>query len=121
MKRASMVLIIGFLLALNAVSADVAGTWKASMEGGAGGEVTWVFKVNGDKLTGTANSEMSGEVPITEGKIEGNNISFTVSLNFNGQAMKIFHKGTVSGNEMKLTVQFEGQDQNMQMTAKKVS
>jgi opacity protein-like surface antigen len=121
MKSLFSLLGIALLLLCAAAAADVAGTWKASMEGGAGGDVTWVFKVDGNKITGTANSESSGEVPITDGKIEGNNISFTVSLNFNGQPMKIFHKGTVNGSEMKLTVQFEGQDQTMEMTAKKVS
>lgn len=113
------VLLAVFALTLSA--ADVTGTWKASMEGGGGGDVTFVFKVDGTKLTGTASSEMSGEVPITEGKLDGNNISFTVTINANGEEMKISHKGTVSGNEMKLTIQFAGMDQTMQMTAKKTS
>jgi len=108
------------VFALTLSAADIAGKWKASMEGGQGGDVTFVFKVDGNKLGGTAASEMSGEVPITEGKIDGNSISFTVVINANGQEMKILHKGTVNGDEIKLEVQFAGMDQNMQMTAKRV-
>ena len=120
MKSTLTLLVIALMLTAGAFAADVAGTWKASMEGGPGGEVTFVFKVDGNKLGGTASSEMSGEAPITEGKIDGNEISFTVAINANGQDMKILHKGTVNGNEIKLTVTFAGMDQTMEMTAKRV-
>jgi hypothetical protein len=107
--------------ALTASAADVAGTWKASFETPNGTmESTFTFKVDGTKLTGTVAGQM-GEAPISEGKIEGEKISFAVSREFNGQTFKITYDGTISGNEMKLTLHFPGRDEGLEMTAKKSS
>jgi len=48
------------------------------------------------------------ETPIKDGKIEGNNISFTVTLNF-GAEVKIPHKATISGDQIKITYEMMGQ------------
>ncbi|SPE37296.1 exported hypothetical protein [Candidatus Sulfopaludibacter sp. SbA3] len=54
--------------ALTASAADVAGTWKASVETPNGTfESTFAFKVDGAKLTGTVTGQM-GEAPISEGR-----------------------------------------------------
>jgi hypothetical protein len=75
--------------------------------GGQMQEVTFNFKVDGDQLTGTVAGPR-GENPISDGKIEGDSISFTQVLNFNGNEMKILYKGKVSGDEIKFTRQREG-------------
>jgi hypothetical protein len=107
--------------ALTASAADVAGTWKASYETPNGtGQSTFVFKTDGAKLTGTVTGQM-GEAPISEGKIDGDKISFAVSRDFNGQTFKITYDGVVNGNEMKLTLHFPGRDEGFEMTAKKGS
>lgn len=54
-----------------------------------------------------------GESPITDGTIDGDKVTFTVS---NGD-FKAVHKGTVKGDEMKLTVELG--DQTIEMTAKR--
>jgi hypothetical protein len=108
-------------LAWIATAADVAGTWKASVETPNGTmESTFVFKVDGAKLTGTVASQM-GETAISEGKIDGDKISFAVSREFNGNAFKITYDGSVKGNEMKLTLHFPGRDEGFDITAKKAS
>ncbi len=107
--------------ALTASAADVAGTWKSSMETPNGTmEQTYTFKVDGDKLTGTVSSQM-GDAEISEGKLEGEKISFAVSREFNGQAFKMTFEGTVSGSEMKLTLHFPGREEGIPITAKKSS
>jgi hypothetical protein len=51
---------------------------------------------------------MGNSNEIVDGTIDGNNISFAVKIDMMGNEMKINYKGTVSGDEIKLTMSFEG-------------
>jgi hypothetical protein len=97
-------------------AADVNGKWKATAQTPDGQEMPLVFtfKADGEKVTGTVESPM-GELPISEGKLTGDAIEFTVEVN----DQKIVHKGTVAGDEMKLKVIIG--DQTMDMTAKRAA
>jgi hypothetical protein len=115
-----LVLLAAF--ALTASAADVAGTWKATTETPNGTfESTFVFKVDGAKLTGTTSNQMMAETALTDGKIDGDNLSFTVNANFNGNEVKLNYKAKVNGNEMKITLELPGGDRTFEMVAKKVS
>jgi hypothetical protein len=101
---------------------DISGTWKASTETPNGTfETTFTFKVDGTKLSGTTSNQMLGELPFTDGKIDGDTITFLVSANFNGNDVKMSYKGKVAGEEIKLTLELVGMDRTFEMTAKKVS
>ncbi len=114
-------LILIALFAVTAFAADVNGSWKASMETPNGNfEQTFTFKADGDKLTGKVSTQM-GDSDISNGKIDGDNVSFDVVRNFQGNEFKMSYKGKVTGNEMKLTFSFPGRDGAIEMTAKKVS
>jgi hypothetical protein len=94
-------LVLSLLTALLVFGADVTGKWKASIQGQDGPrEVTFTFQVTDGKLSGSAVGPQ-GEAPITEGKIDGDKINFTVE---SGQ-FKAVMTGTVSGDDMKLTGQ----------------
>jgi hypothetical protein len=103
-------------VSIPALAADVNGKWKASFQGqdGQNMEIIFDLKVDGEKLTGTAEGPM-GNNTITEGKLVGDAISFTVDAG----DMKILHKGTVSGDEMKLKVELP--DNTVDMTATRVA
>jgi hypothetical protein len=105
-----------------AYAADVSGKWVAQVPGRGGQmqDVTFDFKVSGDQLTGTVTNPR-GESPISDGKIEGDTISFVQVLNFNGNEMKILYKGKVAGDEIKFTRQREGGDRVSEFTAKRSS
>ncbi len=105
-----------------AVAADVTGAWKANMPGrdGQTREVTFTFKQDGDKLTGTTGGSR-GDTPIADGKVSGDEISFTVVREFQGNQVKMLYKGKVSGNEIQFKMQREGSDREREFTAKKVS
>ncbi len=108
MRVASVVGVL--LLAAGAAwAADVSGKWVAQVPGREGQtrEMTFDFKVDGEKLTGTITG-MRGTTDITDGKISGDQISFTQVMEFNGNQMKILYKGTVSGDEIKFTREREG-------------
>ena len=112
-----------FLIALCAAAAfaaDVNGKWKASYESpdGQKRESTFHFKAEGSALTGTVSTPM-GEAKINDGKVDGDNVSFSVLRNRDGQEFKLDYKGVVTGDDMKLTISFGGGDRTFDITAKR--
>ena len=115
-------LVLIALFAFTASAADVAGTWKASMETPNGNfETVFNFKVDGAKVTGTTSNMMSGETPISDGKIEGDDLTFTVAAKFGDNEFKLNYKGKVAGNEIKFVMSVVGRDRTFELTAKKAS
>jgi hypothetical protein len=80
---------------------DATGTWTTSVQGPNGDmTLTFHFTQDGEKLTGTVESSMGGDpFQITNGKVDGDKITFDTS--FNG--MTINHTGTMSGDEINLS------------------
>jgi hypothetical protein len=65
---------------------------------------TYTFKVDGNKLTGKAKSEFANaETEITEGTVNGDDITFVENLNFQDMPLRIVYKGKISGDEIKFT------------------
>ncbi|ASU32889.1 hypothetical protein [Mucilaginibacter xinganensis] len=62
--------------------ADLTGKWTGSLLAPDGNEypLSYNFKVDGDKLTGTGDSP-AGSVAIADGKISGNDFSFSIPVN----------------------------------------
>ena len=81
-------------------AADVTGAWKGEVKGpnGDGFQLTFNFKQDGAKLTGTVSGP-GGDIEISNGKVDGDKISFTVSFN----EVTIQHDGVISGDQIKLT------------------
>jgi len=108
------------LFAICANAADIAGTWKASIETPNGTiETTFVFKVDGDKLTGTATSAQMGESAIADGKVDGDNISFAIKRDTPNGEFVLNYKGKVAGDEIKMTISIPAMDRSFDMTAKR--
>ena len=102
-----ILLALGILLIAGcAFAANIDGKWQGEIVG-QDMKIAFNFKADGNKLTGT-HIVNDKETAIEDGKIEGNKISFTVTLNM-GQEMKIPHKGTISGDEIKMTYEMMGQ------------
>jgi hypothetical protein len=96
--------LFGFLTSL-LYAADITGKWTGGSDGGP----NWVFnfKSDGSKVTGTMAGSDGTERPIKDGKLEGDNISFSVDSEWQGEAIKLVVKGKVSGNEMQLRIDRE--------------
>lgn len=119
MKKLLLLLLTTFVT--TALGADVTGTWKGSAETPNGTiERTFVFKAEGDKLTGETSTEMFGKSTIEDGKVDGDNISFSIKMKFQDNEMKITYKGKVTGDTLKLSGSIEGMDQTVEYTAKRV-
>ena len=98
-------LLLTVLIALFAVAASnaegIAGKWKTSFESPQGSmELTFNFKVDGEKLTGTVSSEM-GDIEITNGKVNGN--EFTYQIDVMGNVMT--QKGKLDGEVIKISME----------------
>ncbi len=109
------ILAIGAVLLLcvaAALAADVTGKWVAETQGRQGPQTTtFNFKQEGTKLTGTISVNMMGnpmESQISDGKVEGDNVSFTQTMSMGGNEMKFAWKGQLSGDEIKFTRTREG-------------
>jgi hypothetical protein len=91
------------LLAAPAFAADVDGKWTGTMSTPGGDfPITFNFKAAGDKLTGTMLGMDGMEIAIANGKIEGDKISYSVTIDFGGMALEMIYKGVVTPTEIKL-------------------
>ena len=108
------------LLLTLALAADLSGKWSGDMPGRGGDTTptTFNFKVDGEKLTGTMTGPQ-GDLPLQEGKVAGNQISFSATLDFGGNTIKILYKGTVTGDQIKMTREREGAGQPREFTIKR--
>lgn len=98
---ALVLLISGF--AISAPAADISGQWTATFSTQVGEQhYVYTFKVDGEKLTGTAKSD-NGTSEIQNGTVKGDDVSFVENLDYQGQKLTITYKGRVSGDEIHFT------------------
>src|SRR5271157_1822711 len=138
-KKLLFVVTLMLVVAFALMAADITGKWVAEQPGRNGGpprQTTFDLKASGATLTGTMTGGMGGggrkggggggggapqAREISDGKVDGNNISFTVKVEFNGQTMVSKYEGTLSGDELKLKVTRDGPNgpTTTEMTAKR--
>jgi len=113
--------LLSCLLAAAAFAADVSGKWTAEMQGRDGQTMTSTFnlKADGATLTGTVSGRM-GETPITNGKIDGDTISFDVVREYNGNSFTLHYTGTLSTDTIKFKVD-GGRGPAREITAKRAT
>ncbi|HEV2447131.1 MAG TPA: hypothetical protein VGS58_14465 [Candidatus Sulfopaludibacter sp.] len=112
MKLRSLTLVLTMALAAAvAWAADVTGTWKGDIEGPNGSfSLTYSFKQDGGKLTGTVTGPQGDPLELLEGKVEGDKIHFAVNVPFNG-GTKFISDGTIkSDTEISIETKSEGGD-----------
>ena len=111
--------------------ADPNGTWSWTMQGRGGAaanpdapvrKVTLKLKADGEKLTGTIAQPAGGraggdgaaaaprEVEISDGKVKGDEISFSVKREFQGNAMVIKYNGKIDGDTITGKTETPGRD-----------
>ena len=97
------------LLAVGAFAADVTGKWSAEVPGRGGQMRTqnMEFKADGAKLTGSMEGMQGDSTPITDGKVDGETIMFSVVREFNGNTMKSDYVGKVAGDSIAFKMKME--------------
>jgi hypothetical protein len=98
---------------------DVSGVWEITSETPRGTMTRKVtFEQDGSSLNGTMETQM-GTVPIQNGLVEGNKISFTVVFSRGDRSFEMTYSGTVDGDTAKGTVQMP-RGGKVEWTAKRV-
>jgi len=126
-KKLLFVMTILLVASFALLAADVSGKWTYEQPGRGGNPgrpVTITLKQDGAKLTGEVPGMRGGDpTPITDGKVDGNNVSFSIKREFNGNTMVQKFEGTVDGDTMKLKITRDTQNGPMtnEVTAKKGS
>lgn len=108
MKSISRLILAGTVTLVSLWAADATGKWTGEMEGRNGNiPVNLTLKADGAKLTGTVAGR-NGDTDISDGKIDGNDLSFSVVREFNGNQFKQNYKGKLDGDTIHFTVTREG-------------
>ncbi len=90
--------------AVSMFAADVDGKWSGSVSTPNGDfPQAFTFKADGAKLTGSMTGLDGMDVAIKDGKVDGQNISFSVTLDFGGMPFMLTYKGVVAKDQIKLT------------------
>ena len=125
-KKLLFVVAILCALTLAVYAADVSGKWTWEQQGRNGSTTsTLTLKADGSTLTGSLDGGRGGPVDISNGKVDGNSISFSVVRSFNGNEMKTDYKGTLDGDT--LNIEFSrpgrngGEPTTMKVAAKRAT
>lgn len=101
----SFILVAGF-----AFGADIDGKWSGQYNSGMGDpmQMDFTFKAEGTTLTGTAPGGPGATIPLKDGKIDGNKVSFTVESTMGEMQMKFNYKGVLTGDTLELSFEMAG-------------
>ena len=119
-KKLLTLLSLLLCLTMAALAADVSGKWVAQVPGrnGQTREQSMTFKADGATLTGTVSGRQGAEVAISDGKVDGDNISFVVKMEVNGNSIVQKYSGMIAGDELKMKRE-GGQGAPVEFTAKR--
>lgn len=113
-------MIVLLLGAVAAMAAGIDGKWVAEVEGRDGGtlELTYTLKADGKTLSGQVSTPM-GDLEISDGKINGSEVSFVVEADFQGSEVRFLHQGKLAGDELKIASEREDSGEVREFTAKR--
>ena len=107
--RTAVILAVALLASaqVGAQNTNVTGEWLFNVTTDQGGGTpTITFKQDGEKLAGKYNGQL-GAADLT-GSVKGNAITFTFTVDVQGQQAPVTYKGTVEKNTMKGSLDIGG-------------
>jgi hypothetical protein len=107
MKMIKYVLALVLFASMPVMAADIDGNWKGGIDSPNGQvEMKFTFKMEKDKLTGSMTGPDGNALPIANGKLAGNQVSFSVSLDFGGNPTVITYTGELVKDKLNLQMSF---------------
>ncbi len=83
-----------------AEAAQVGGTWRLNIDSPNGSQpATLTLQQNGTSFSGKLGSPM-GELDVTDGKLSGNKMTFSTTMNMGGNQLTLEFSGDVAGNRV---------------------
>jgi hypothetical protein len=120
MKRAFTAIALLVMLATLLSAADVTGTWKGAFDyNGNSIALTFNLKSSGDTVTGTIDGLPSSAAKIEDGKLQGEDLSFWITIDYQGQPLKLVYKGKVSSDQIQFSFGTEDGSWGTEVTAKR--
>jgi hypothetical protein len=102
-RKLALAALLVTLGTVSALAADFNGKWTADVQGRNGTQtITFEFHVNGAALTGKVTTPR-GDSDITDGKVDGDNITFGQTMNMGGNSMTVTYTGKADGDTIKFT------------------
>jgi hypothetical protein len=101
MARSTLLSVLLLLVSVTlAYAADLNGRWQGKFKTPDGNEIAivYTFKVDGETLTGSLSTP-NGDLPISDGKVKGDDFSFSLTFGDNSIPMK----GKVKGETLEIT------------------
>ena len=112
----ALVLVLGLSAFVQAADkAVVTGTWtwtQAGRNGGAEVKSTLKLKQDGDKVTGTLmrGGNNASEIEVKDGKVKDNEVTFSTTVERNGNDITTKYTGKVEGDTMNLKIEAPGRN-----------
>jgi imidazolonepropionase-like amidohydrolase len=86
-------------------TAQVGGTWRLTIESPQGAQAaTLNVNQNGTSFSGRISGLPTGDVDVSDGRVNGSSVNWSLVLSFGGQAITLGFNGEVDGGKMSGTV-----------------
>lgn len=124
MRNHLRLILLPFLSVFLLAAADPTGRWTAEFQGPQGNPVrsVIVLKAQGENLTGTVEGMRGEQTAISDGKISGDEVTFTVVQHWQGVDFKIEYRGVLKKGLIHFTVRRPGTEgQSREFDAKRSS
>ena len=97
------------ILAGAMLAADISGNWTATMSMGDNQfNLSYSFKQDGEKLTGTVTGPQGDPLTLNDGKVQGDKVSFNVKVETPNGTFTVMNEGTIKGEEITLVGKMQG-------------
>lgn len=102
-RNAAVCAILLAVLAGAALAADISGNWTGSFSMGDNQmTLNYTFKQDGEKLTGSVTGPQGAPLPLNDGKVQADKVTFSVTVESPNGTFKIQNEGTIKGDEITL-------------------
>jgi hypothetical protein len=103
-------------------SADVNGNWKGTFDlNGTPTELIFHLKSAGNAVTGTIERTGAPPAEVQEGKLDGDTVSFWITVDYQGESYTILYKGKVTPGQINFDFGTADQSWSASVTAKKAT
>ncbi|HVN04609.1 MAG TPA: hypothetical protein VMT86_09345 [Bryobacteraceae bacterium] len=97
MSKMLWIALLGVLASASLLARDISGNWEFSVDTAAGsGSPSFVFKQDGESLTGTYNG-LFGKADV-KGTVKGDQVDFQFKFDYSGQSGVAHYTGTIESD-----------------------
>ena len=117
----SFLLVLALAVAPMLFAGDIDGKWTGDVQTPDGNSIslTMSFKSDGGAVSGTITGP-TGDVAITDGKMDGDTLTFNLDVDANGTQLSFKCTGKLKADELAMKMD-GGNDLNLEFTAKRAA